>query len=158
MTAIQVRRLREDDMEPIFDLRAATRENAVSRERLAELGITPAAVAEALARGETRGWVVVSGPRIAGFCIAHAARGEVLVLAVRPDSEGLGIGRTLLSHAVEWLRTFAPARIWLGASDDPRTRSHGFYRSLGWRPTGERDGHGDEVLVLQEPRSRSRSC
>jgi len=79
------------------------------------------------------------------------------VLAVRPDFEGLGIGRTLLSHAVEWPWTFAPARIWLGASGDPRTRSHGFYRSLGWRPTGERDGHGDEVLVLQEPGTRSRS-
>jgi len=157
MAGIQVRRLREDDTEPVFDLRATTRENAVSRERLAELGVTPASVAEALARGETRGWVVGSGSRIAGFCIAHAARGEVLVLAVRPDFEGLGIGRALLSHAVEWLRTFAPARIWLGASDDPRTRSHGFYRSLAWRPTGERDGHGDEVLVLQEPGTRSRS-
>src|SRR5689334_21290831 len=64
MTEIQVRRRREDDMEPIFDLRATTRENAVSRERLAELGVTTASVAGALARGETRGWVVGSGSRI----------------------------------------------------------------------------------------------
>ncbi len=27
-------------------------------------------------------------------------------------------------------------------------RSHGFYRHLGWRPTGEIDDLGDEVLEL----------
>ncbi|MER2177626.1 MAG: GNAT family N-acetyltransferase, partial [Stenotrophomonas maltophilia] len=27
-------------------------------------------------------------------------------------------------------------------------RSHGFYRHLGWRPTGEIDSLGDEVLEL----------
>jgi GNAT superfamily N-acetyltransferase len=137
-------------MEAIFELRATTRENAISRERLAELGITPASVSGALARGETRGWVGVAGSHIVGFCIAHAERGEVQVLAVRPEFEGRGVGRALLSDAVAWLRIGAPPRIWLGASDDPRTRSHGFYRSLGWRPTGERDAHGDEVLVLPD--------
>ena len=145
-------------MEAIFELRAATRENAVSRERLAELGITPASVAGALAHEETRGWVGVAGLRVAGFCIAHGQHGEVQVLAVRPEFEGRGVGRALLSHAVEWLRTCAPPRIWLGASGDPRTRSHGFYRWLGWRPTGERDAHGDEVLVLPGSWAGGGSC
>jgi GNAT superfamily N-acetyltransferase len=100
---------------------------------------------------QMRRWVAVSGSRVVDFSIAHAKRGEVPVLAVRPELEGQGVGRPLLSQAVQWLRACDPPRIWLGASADPRHRSYGFDRSLGWRPTGERDAHGDEVLVL--PRS-----
>ena len=90
------------------------------------MGITPASVAEHLAAGATRGWVCWSESRIVGFCIGEAATGEVLVLAVLPQFEGRGIGKTLLSLAVDWLRSFKPTRIWLGASSDPRARSHGF--------------------------------
>lgn len=148
---VAFRALREGDIEEIFDVRGATRENAISRERLAALGITPASIAEHLAAGATRGWVCSSGSRIVGFCIAEWAAGEVLVLAVLPAFEGRGIGKTLLSLAVEWLRSFKPARVWLGASSDPATRSYGFYRSLGWRPVGEKDTHGDQILVLPSP-------
>jgi ribosomal protein S18 acetylase RimI-like enzyme len=145
------RDLREGDIEEIFDVRGATRENAISRDRLAALGITPASVAEHLAAGATRGWVCVTEARIVGFCIAESATGEVIVLAVLPAFEGRGIGKTLLSRAVDWLRSFRPPRIWLGASSDPTTRSHGFYRALGWRSVGQRDTHGDEVLELPSP-------
>jgi secondary thiamine-phosphate synthase enzyme len=150
------RALREGDIEEIFDVRGATRENAISRERLAAMGITPASIAEHLAAGTTRGWVCSSGSRIVGFCIAERATGEVLVLAVLPAFEGRGIGKTLLSLAVEWLRSFTPARVWLGASSDPATRSYGFYRSLGWRPVGEKDTHGDEILALPGPGGQGR--
>jgi hypothetical protein len=34
------------------------------------------------------------------------------------------------------------------ASADPTVRAHGFYRALGWRPTGERTANGDEILEL----------
>jgi hypothetical protein len=37
--------------------------------------------------------------------------------------------------------------VWLAANPDPAGRAHGFYRSLGWRPTGEMQ-HDDEILVL----------
>lgn len=148
---VSFRDLREQDIEKIFDVRGATRENAISRERLAAMGITPASVAGNLAARATRGWVCSSGSRIVGFCIGESATGEVLVLAVLPQFEGRGIGKTLLSLAVDWLRSFKPTRIWLGASSDPGTRSHGFYRALGWRPVGEKDTHGDEVLVLPGP-------
>src|SRR4029077_12508496 len=84
------------------------------------------------------------------------ATGEVLVLAVLPQFEGRGIGKTLLSLAVNCLRSFKPTRIWLGASSDPGTRSHGFYRALGWRPVGEKDTHGDEILVLPSPGEEGR--
>ena len=98
----------------------ATRENAISRERLAAMDITPASVAEHLVAGATNGWVSSSESRIVGFCIGESAAGEVLVLAVLPQFEGRGIGKTLLSLAVDWLRSFEPTRIWLGASSDPQ--------------------------------------
>ena len=145
------RALHEREIEEIFDLRGATRESAISRERLAALGITSTSVAKHLAAGATRGWVCVAESRIVGFCIGEWATGEVLVLAVLPAFEGRGIGKTLLSLVVDWLRSFKPKRVWLGASSDPKTRSHGFYRALGGRPVGEKDTHGDEVLVLPSP-------
>lgn len=148
---VTFREMREDDIDELFDVRGATRENAISRERLAGMGITPASVAENLVAGRTRGWVCACESRIVGFCIGESAGGEVLVLAVLPEFEGRGIGKTLLSLAVGWLRSFRPVRVWLGASADPGTRSYGFYRSLGWRPVGEKDEHGDEVLVLPGP-------
>jgi len=136
------------DIDELFVVRAATRQNAISKERLAELGITPASIGAALAAGTTKGWVGVCESRIVGFCMGDRGKGEVLVLAVLPDFEGRGIGSTLLSTVVEWLRSFNPSRVWLGASADPETRAYGFYRAAGWRPVGEIDAHGDEVLEL----------
>jgi GNAT superfamily N-acetyltransferase len=80
--------------------------------------------------------------------MGDSGKGEVLVLAMLPDFEGRGIGATLLSRVVEWLRSFNPARVWLSASSDPATRAYGFYRAAGWRPIGEIDTNGDEILVL----------
>jgi ribosomal protein S18 acetylase RimI-like enzyme len=129
-------------------VRAATRENALSRERLARMGITPASIAESLAGGTTRGWLCSWESRIVGFCMGDSHSGEVLVLAVLPEAEGRGIGKTLLSLVVEWSCSVNPARVWLGAPRDPGVRAYGFYRALGWRPVGETDANGDEILVL----------
>ena len=124
------REVREGDIEELFDVRGATRENAAAT---------------------TKGWVCSYESRIVGFCMVESDAGKVLGLAVLPEFEGRGIGKTLLSLAVEWLRSFGPPRIWLGASSDQDTRAYGFYRSLGWRPVGEGDPSGDEILVLSNP-------
>jgi ribosomal protein S18 acetylase RimI-like enzyme len=145
---LNVREICERDIEELFVVRAATRQNAMSKEQLARMGITPASIAESLTAGRSKGWVGVSESRIVGFCMGDSGKGEVLVLAMLPDFEGRGIGATLLSRVVEWLRSFNPARVWLSASSDPATRAYGFYRAAGWRPIGEIDANGDEILVL----------
>jgi ribosomal protein S18 acetylase RimI-like enzyme len=137
------------DVEACFTVRARTREHALSREQLASIGITPASFAAALDSGRVRGWVCEDGEQVVGFCSGDAETGEVLVLAVLPEYEGRGVGRRLLAEVVGELRALGHPRLWLGASPDPATRAHGFYRSLGWRPNGEVDSHGDEVLVLE---------
>jgi L-amino acid N-acyltransferase YncA len=64
--------------------------------------------------------------------------------------QGRGVGKRLLNHAVDWLRSRGWRRLWLATDPDPTVRSHGFHRSRGWRPTGERQERaGDEILVLE---------
>lgn len=136
------------DAEACVALRGQTRQNAVSRERLAELGITPASWAEDTRSGRLPGHVCVNGEQLVGYCFGDAASGEIVVLALLPDYEGRGIGRHLLGLMVQTLRAAGHQRLFLGCARDPATRSHGFYRHLGWRPTGEFDALGDEVLEL----------
>jgi GNAT superfamily N-acetyltransferase len=85
---------------------------------------------------------------MAGYCFADRDTGEVLVLALLPDYEGRGVGRQLLQEVVSLTRDAGHTRLFLACSADPRSRSHGFYRRLGWRPTGEIDEAGDEILEL----------
>jgi ribosomal protein S18 acetylase RimI-like enzyme len=148
MMELLIRETREADIDSLFDVRVRTRQNPVSREQLAAAGITSASTAAALRSGNQKGWVCLDGANVVGFCSADGVGGEVIVLAILPEYEGRGIGKRLLSHAVDWLRARGVDRVWLAASPDPAIRAHGFYRSQGWRPTGERDGNGDEILVL----------
>jgi GNAT superfamily N-acetyltransferase len=130
----------------MFDLRGRTRENPISRAQLAVLGITPQSTATALASGRRSSWVCVDGPSLVGFSTGDNASGEILVVAVAPEFEANGIGKRLLRCVVDALRSRGCRRLWLAASADPRTRSHGFYRHLGWRPSGGTDANGDEIL------------
>lgn len=70
------------------------------------------------------------------------------MLAVLPEHEGRGVGRRLLGEVVGEMRTRGHRRVWLAASPDPAIRAHGFYRAQGWRPTGQVDAIGDEILEL----------
>ena len=147
MTELVFREEREEDIEATLEMRGRTRENPVSRAYLTSLGITPESVAADFRSGNAKGWVCVDRRGVAGFSGADAARGEVVVVAVLPGYEGRGVGKRLLALAVGWLRSRGCGRVWLAANPDPAGRAHGFYRRLGWRPTGEMQ-HGDEILVL----------
>lgn len=136
------------DVEELLAVRARTREDPISQEQLAELGITPEVIAEHIASGRIKGWICAHESELVGFCNGDGQTGEFLVLAVLPEHENKGIRSKLLAHVVEWLRSIGFNTLWLAASPDARTRAHGFYRSLGWRPSGKIDENGDEILVL----------
>lgn len=136
------------DVGEIFSVRGRTRENPISTEQLEEFGITPAVIAGHIAGGRIKGWVCSHESNVVGFCNGDAETGEVLVLAVLPEYESRGIGTNLLAHVVEWLRSVGFNTVWLAASPNAATRAHGFYRSLGWRPSGKIHENGDEILVL----------
>ncbi|WP_049438598.1 GNAT family N-acetyltransferase [Stenotrophomonas maltophilia] len=143
-----VRDARPEDAAACIDLRGRTRENAFSAAQLAERGITVDSWAAGIAQGDSIGRVAWDGERMAGYCFADLDSGEVLVLALLPDYEGRGIGRQLLQDVVSLTRDAGHQRLFLACSADPRSRSHGFYRRLGWRPTGGVDEAGDEILEL----------
>ena len=129
-------------------IRALTRENAISEERLRSIGITAESWANDIRSGELPGFIGKVGFHMAGYCFGASKTGEVIVLALLPAYEGKGMGRELLSLVVTHLRGLGHQRLFLGCSSDPTVRSYGFYRQLGWRSTGVVDRHGDEVLEL----------
>jgi len=137
------------DVQDLFEVRARTRQNPLSRAALAQLGITPESTTSDLRSGKIAGYVCTCDGRVVGFCSGNVGSGEVLVLAVLPDYEGRGIGKQLLSQVVSRLIAAGMERVWLAAAADPTVRAYGFYRALGWRPTGATIWNGDEILELR---------
>ncbi len=116
-------------------IRTSVRENHMSVEEMAAIGITPASVIEMMAT-TSRAWIASIGGRPAGFSMAIAPRATVFALFVHPDFEGRGIGARLLSEAEAWLFDQGCDEIWLDTSTTPDIRAHGFYLRQGWRAKG----------------------
>ena len=135
-----------EDTPAFIALRGKTRQNAVSQERLAEVGITADTWAAMMRSGSLPGHVCHHDGQLAGYCFGARDTGEIVVLALLPQFEGLGIGKTLLQRVMAELRAQGHERLFLGCSSDPASRSYGFYRYLGWTATGETDKYGDDVL------------
>ena len=127
-------------------LRGKTRENAVSEERLRSIGITAETWSRDIRNGALPGHICSSDEKMIGYCFGSINEGEIVVLALLPAYEGLGIGRELLKKMTQDLFASGRSRLFLGCSSDPCSRSYGFYRHLGWRSTGQTDGLGDEIL------------
>jgi GNAT superfamily N-acetyltransferase len=136
------------DAPEVITLRGQTRENAITVSGLASIGITAESWGKRIEAGDLSGYVCADNGRIVGYCFGDKHTGEILVLALLPEYESRGIGRTLLSRVAEDLWSLGFKRLFLGCSRDPSSRSYGFYRHLGWRPTGALDAHADEILEL----------
>nr|WP_268248135.1 GNAT family N-acetyltransferase [Paludibacterium paludis] len=94
--------------------------------------------------GSFPGYICCVDGRMAGYCFGDSGSGEIVVLALLPEYEGQGTGKTLLGLMVEDFRQAGFTRLFLGCA----ARSHGFCRHLGWKPTGHIDDLGDEILDL----------
>ena len=121
-----------EDLSEIFDLRAATRDYPCSREKLRQMNITEASVAERL-RTTHRGWLCEDEGKIVGFAIGDGKTGELCVIAVLPEFEGRGIGSRLLAAVESWLVSAGWAELWLWTWPDPKKRAFPFYSRHGWK-------------------------
>lgn len=65
-----------------------------------------------------------------------------------PVWEGKGIGKNLMALIVADFAKLGFQRLFLASSPDPKVRSYGFYRHLGWKSTSTFDANQDEVLEL----------
>jgi ribosomal protein S18 acetylase RimI-like enzyme len=135
-----------NDIAECITIRGKTRENAVSAARLAELGITEASWSAQVESNLLPGHICEFNGTMAGYCFGETTTGEIVVLALLPEYENLSIGKKLLHLMMSQLHACGHQRLFLGCAADPAVRSHGFYRHLGWQPTGTIDTHGDEVL------------
>ena len=125
---ITIRNAAEADIPAIFEVRTNVRENHLSVEQMAELGITSEAIRQVL-REENCIWVAVQGDYIVGFSMADAADACVFAAFVRPEWAGQGIGRRLMERAEVFLFE-RHSSIWLHT--DGSSRATGFYERLGW--------------------------
>lgn len=137
-----------EDAAECVALRGKTRENAFSEEQLRSIGVTAKSWAENIHSGALPGHVCTDEENIVGYCFGVRENGEIQVLVVLPDFENCGIGRDLLKRTSQELAGLGHARLFLGCSPFPTSRSYGFYRHLGWRSTGTFDQYGDEILEI----------
>lgn len=135
-----------EDAPHCITLRGKTRENSLSVQDLESLGITLDSWRSGISDGSTPGVVGIHEGEMIGYCFGDSRTGEIVVLALLPEYEGQGIGKTLLHLMIGKLKEMGFERLFLGCSADPKVRSYGFYRYLGWRATGTVDGADDEVL------------
>jgi len=144
---MRFREMGQEDVDEVLHVRTLTRENALTLDELAAMRITPESVRQTLNTG-SKGWVCEEDGEIVGFTMGAADSGEVLVLAVLPEHEGRGIGRKLLELVQCWLLSLGHRELWLVENPDPSIRAYGFYRRLGWCPTGELRDDG-QILRLR---------
>jgi GNAT superfamily N-acetyltransferase len=73
--------------------------------------------------------------------------GQIFSIHVDPPRWGSGIGKRLLDHALDFLRSsgFSEAMLWVVAGN---SRARQFYEALGWRPDGMQR---KEILAVEGP-------
>ena len=145
---LQYRPATPEDVAECLVVRGKTRQNPASEEWLRSIGITAESWAENIRSGALPGHVCIVDGKIVGFCFGVRQTGEIQVVAILPAFEERGIGRELLGRTSKALAQLGHARLFLGCSPDPASRSYGFYRHLGWRSTGHFDHYGDEILEI----------
>ncbi len=146
--SLNYRQMLPEDVPAALTVRLSTRENAVTLDELREdYGVTPQSMADEL-RSHANGWVCEDDGKLVGFSMGNGLNGEIAVVAVAPEYEDRGIGKTVLARTQDWLFSLGHQEIWLLANPDSEIRATGFYEKLGWRATGVMKGH-DQILKLQ---------
>jgi ribosomal protein S18 acetylase RimI-like enzyme len=146
---MQYRTIKNKDLPTLFQIRISTRENKLSMDELAQLGITLESMTKALS-DNVKEWLCEIDNNIVGFAMGEKATGEMLVIALLPAYEGLGIGKQLLQRVEEWLFSEGHSKLWLTTSLDQNLRAYGFYRKLGWLDAGELKGKNKILRKIKQ--------
>lgn len=127
------------DINQIQIVRHSVKENILSNPAL----VTDADCEEYIInRG--KGWVCEIDDVIVGFSIADLKEHNIWALFVKPEFEGLGIGKKLHDLMLDWYFSQTDKSVWLGTS--PNTRAENFYRKAGWKEVGI---HGDGEIKFE---------
>lgn len=126
------------DIDTVFAIRTAVRQNHLSHEQLADLGITPQVLADSIREAPCIWGAQVNG-LLAAFSMVDLAEGEVFAMFVLPAYEGRGLGRRLMAVAEAALFE-RHDRVFLVTDGRDEIRANGFYQRLGWSKVGQVDG------------------
>jgi len=126
--------------------------------------------AQSWAEEITDHYVAVAGDGLGVIAMSEVAgTAELLRVIVSPEARGHGLGRSLVSHGLEWAQHFGAAKVFLEVSAD-NCAAIKLYESSGFAPVNRRAdyyGPGDDgvvycrvivpldTLVLPEPGSPS---
>ena len=148
-----VRPARREDAAAIADVHVRTwqaaYEHVFGAERLAEIGDGRRAQWERWLADPPPGWqvfVAEDSERVWGFVSVGESRdepgkGELFAIYVLPEAWGSGAGSGLMASALEELRGYSSAMLWV-LEDNPRARR--FYEREGWLLDG---GSRDEEML-----------
>lgn len=135
-----IRKITQDDVPALLKVRVATRENAMSLEQLADIGVTEESVSSGI-EGTYCGWLWEEDGKIVGFAMGDYEQCELSVIALLPEYEKKGIGRKLLTQVENWLQSQGCNEIWLTTDIDTSLRAYGFYIKHGWRDSKTENGN-----------------
>lgn len=138
-----IRQIEHKDVPALFVVRVATRENALSLEQLARLGVTEESIHVAI-DGSHAGWLYEDQGKVVAFAMGDYEESELTVIAVLSSYEKQGIGGQLLSSVENWLKSKGCKEIWLTTDIDMELRAYGFYQRSGWVDT--KIEHGDRYM------------
>lgn len=123
-----IRPAASSDVPAMHAVRSKVRENRLSD----RAGITEASYLPYIAAGSV--WVAETDAGVAGFAALSVTDASVWALFVDPDAEGVGIGRALHNHMLEWAREQG-IRL-LSLSTEEGSRAAHFYDRAGWTRAG----------------------
>jgi len=126
-----IRKITEKDVPALFPVRIVTRENRMSLEELAVIGITIDSMQAAI-RGSHKGWLAEEDGKVVGFAMGDYEAGELTVIALLPEYENKGLGKKLLNNVEQWMQSKGCKSIWLTTDTDTSLRAYGFYLKQGW--------------------------
>lgn len=127
----------QDDVDTLFAIRTSVLQNHLSREQMADLGITPEALSDSIREAQCV-WIAEVDGQPAAFSMVDLAEGEVFAMFVRPSYENRGLGRQLMAVAETALFKLHET-LFLITDGRDEIRANGFYRRLGWSVVGRVD-------------------
>lgn len=136
------------DLDQITVVRTSVRENHLSVEQLAAVGITQESIGVQMTSGELGCWVADVHGKVVGFSMAKRDTANIFALFMLAENEKQGHGGALLAKCEKWLHDLGHKEANLSTGEN--TSALQFYKRRGWVLTDEKTGFVSEDRVMKK--------